>query len=109
MADVAGATKGPKWFQIYMNADPEINRWLCQRARAAGFTAIVFTVDALAGRRSADFIRNGSYKPPDLTVGNHAPKRGGRGDFRNLKRDIDFDDIGFLREASGLPVVVKGL
>jgi isopentenyl diphosphate isomerase/L-lactate dehydrogenase-like FMN-dependent dehydrogenase len=26
-----------------------------------------------------------------------------------MKRDISFNDIGFLREASGLPVAVKGL
>jgi lactate oxidase len=34
---------------------------------------------------------------------------GGHGDFRNQKRDLNFSDIDFLREASGLPVVVKGV
>ena len=54
MEDIAKATPGPKWFQIYMNRDMEINRWLVQRARAAGFSAIVLTADALgpeSGRR----------------------------------------------------------
>lgn len=109
MEDIAAATGGPKWFQIYMNRDPEINRWLCKRARDAGFTAIVFTVDGLGASESDNYIRNGRYTPPDLTIGNHDPKRGGRGDFRDIKRDIDFEDIRFLKEASGLPVVVKGL
>jgi isopentenyl diphosphate isomerase/L-lactate dehydrogenase-like FMN-dependent dehydrogenase len=34
---------------------------------------------------------------------------GGHGDFRNQKRDLNFSDIDFLREASELPVVVKGV
>ena len=109
MEDIAGATSGPKWFQIYMNRDMEINRWLCKRAREAGYTAIVFTVDALGASQSDAYVRHGRYTPPDLTIGNHDPKRGGRGDFRDQKRDITFEDIRFLREESGLPVVVKGL
>jgi lactate oxidase len=34
MEEIAKATTGPKWFQIYMNRDMEINRWLVQRAKA---------------------------------------------------------------------------
>jgi lactate oxidase len=38
MEEIAKATPGPKWFQIYMNRDMELNRWLVQRAKAAGFS-----------------------------------------------------------------------
>jgi lactate oxidase len=109
MEDIAKATPGPKWFQIYMNRDMEINRWLCQRAKAAGFSAIVLTADALGPGQSDEFIRLGRPFPPNLTPGNHDPARGGRGNFRDFKRDLGFDDITFLREASGLPVIVKGI
>ncbi len=110
MEDVAKAHPGPKWFQIYMNADMEINRWLVQRAKAAGFSAIVLTADALGPGQSDEYIRLGRPQPPGAeTPGNHDPARGGKGVFRNFKRNIGFDDIGFLREASGLPVVAKGL
>ncbi len=109
MEDIAKATPGPKWFQIYMLKDMEINRWLMQRARAAGFTAIVLTADALGPGQSDDFIRLGRPFPPDAGPGNHDPARGGRGNFTEKKVNISFDDIGFLREASGLPVIVKGL
>lgn len=111
MEEVARATPGPKWFQIYMNKDPEINRWLVQRAKAAGFSAIVLTADALGAGQSDDFIRLGRPLPPDIRPGsgNHDPALGGRGNFLNLKYDISFRDIGFLHEASGLPVVVKGI
>jgi lactate oxidase len=111
MEEIANATRGPKWFQIYMNKDKEINRWLVQRAKAAGFSAIVLTADALGAGRSDDLIRIGLPFPPDLQPGkgNHDPALGGRGKFLDLKYDISFKDIGFLHEASGLPVVVKGI
>jgi lactate oxidase len=109
LEDIAQATPAPKWFQIYMNRDMEINRWLVQRARAAGFTAIVLTADALGPNPADEYVRLGSFRPPDLTAGNHDPALGGRGTFRDFKRDLSYGDIGFLREASGLPVVVKGI
>jgi lactate oxidase len=109
MEDIAKATPGPKWFQIYMNRDMEINRWLVQRAKAAGFSAIVLTADALGPNQAEEYIRLGSFVQPGLTQGNHDPALGGRGNFRDFKRDLSFSDIGFLREASGLPVVVKGI
>jgi L-lactate oxidase len=109
LEDIAKATPAPKWFQIYMNRDMEINRWLVQRARAAGFTAIVLTADALGPNPGDEYVRLGSFRPPDLTPGNHDPALGGRGTFRDFKRDLSYSDIGFLREASGLPVVVKGI
>ncbi len=110
MEDIASATPGPKWFQIYMNKDPEINRWLCQRAKAAGFSAIVLTADALGPGASDEFIRLGRPFPTALRVpGNHDPAQGGRGNFFDMKRDLNYDDIEFLRRASSLPVVVKGL
>ncbi|HEY1503168.1 MAG TPA: alpha-hydroxy-acid oxidizing protein [Stellaceae bacterium] len=109
MEDIAKATPGPKWFQIYMLRDMEINRWLVQRAKAAGFSAIVLTADALGPGQSDDYIALGRPRDPALTPGNHDPRYGGRGNFADQKRDISFADIGFLHEASGLPVIVKGI
>jgi lactate oxidase len=109
MEDIAKATPGPKWFQIYMLRDMEINRWLVQRAKAAGFSAIVLTADALGPGQSDEYIALGRPRDPTLTVGNHDPRFGGRGNFADQKRDISFADIRFLHEASGLPVIVKGI
>jgi lactate oxidase len=109
MEEIAKATTGPKWFQIYMNKDMELNRWLVQRAKAAGYSAIVLTADALGPGQADEFIRLGRPNPPGLRPGNHDPEKGGRGTFNDFKLDISVKDIGFLREASGLPVVVKGL
>jgi L-lactate oxidase len=109
MEDIAKATTGPKWFQIYMNRDMELNRWLVQRAKAAGFSAIVLTADALGPGQSDAYIALGRPRDPSLTAGNHDPKYGGHGNFSDQKRDLSFSDIDFLREASGLPVLVKGV
>ena len=109
MEEIANATPGPKWFQIYMNRDMELNRWLVQRAKAAGFSAIVLTADALGPGQSDDFIKLGRPRPPGQTAGNHDPALGGHGNFADQKHDLSFSDINFLREASGLPVMVKGV
>jgi L-lactate oxidase len=109
MEEIAQATSGPKWFQIYMNRDMELNRWLVQRAKAAGYTAIVLTADALGPGQSDDYIALGRPTDPALTAGNHDPALGGHGNFRDQKRNLSFSDITFLREASGLPVLVKGV
>ena len=109
MEEIAQATTGPKWFQIYMNRDMELNRWLVQRAKAAGYSAVVLTADALGPGQSDDYIALGRPRDPALTPGNHDPALGGHGNFSDQKRDLSFSDITFLREASGLPVLVKGV
>ena len=109
MEEIAQATTGPKWFQIYMNRDMEINRWLVQRAKAAGYSAVILTADALGPGQSDDYIALGRPRDPALTDGNHDPALGGHGNFHDQKRNLSFSDISFLREASGLPVLVKGV
>ena len=69
----------------------------------------MLTADALGPNPAEEYVRLGSYRPPGLTNGNHDPAQGGRGNFRDFKRDLSFSDIGFLREASGMPVIVKGI
>lgn len=109
LEDIAKATTGPKWFQLYFNADVGVTRSLLQRARAAGYSAIVLTVDALGPGQSDEFIRLGRPFPQSRTYGNHDPRYGGTGDLLNMKVALSLDDIGFVREASGLPVIVKGI
>jgi L-lactate dehydrogenase (cytochrome) len=56
-----------KWFQLYVWRDRAAGKDLIERARAAGFEALVLTVDtAVAGARMRD-VRNGLTIPPALT------------------------------------------
>ncbi|TXS95788.1 L-lactate dehydrogenase [Parahaliea maris] len=59
LEEVQAATQTPFWFQLYMIRDREFVQRLLQRAKAAGCTTLVFTVDLpLPGMRLRDF-RNG--------------------------------------------------
>lgn len=112
LEEIAKAGSGPKWFQLYYANDAGINRELIQRAKAAGATAIVFTVDLeWPGNREAD-RRNGFVFPATLPFPNlPTAKPGvGLGELTQVfKRNLDFSDIEFIRRESDLPVVVKGI
>jgi len=59
LEDVKAASVGPMWYQLYLMGGREATRGAIQRARAAGFTALVVTIDTpIAGMRERDF-RNG--------------------------------------------------
>ena len=98
-----------RMFAIYLNTDLAVNRALAQRARSAGYTAIVMTVDSLGPGNSERYRAMGSPKSPSAGYGDFDPRRGGQGDFVKLKKDFSPADIGTLKEASGLPVLVKGI
>lgn len=59
LEDVKAATTGPAWYQLYLLAGREAAELVIERARVAGFSALVVTVDTpVAGMRERDF-RNG--------------------------------------------------
>lgn len=63
------AAGGDLWFQLYMWRDRGLVRELLQRARAAGYRALILTVDtAVTGLRVRDY-HNGFTLPPRLTPG----------------------------------------
>jgi L-lactate dehydrogenase (cytochrome) len=65
--DVAAHTTKPFWFQVYTLKDDDFMRRLMDRARAAGCSAIVITVDLqILGQRHKD-LKNGLSAPPKLT------------------------------------------
>jgi len=68
--DVKAANpNGRNWFQLYVMRDRDISYALTERAAAAGFDTLFFTVDTpVAGARLRD-KRNGFSIPPQLTAG----------------------------------------
>ena len=63
----AAAPSCRRWFQLYLWNDREASRDLVTRAAAAGFEALVLTVDTpVAGSRLRD-VRNGLTIPPALS------------------------------------------
>lgn len=65
--DVAGFTSKPFWFQLYTMNDADFVSRLIQRAKDAGCSALVITLDLqLLGQRHKD-LKNGLSAPPKLT------------------------------------------
>ena len=64
----AAAPDGRRWFQLYLWRDREASAAMVQRARDAGYEALVLTVDTpVAGPRLRD-VRNGFTIPPSLSL-----------------------------------------
>lgn len=100
------AEAGPWWFQAYVLRDRGLTRELVRRAAEAGATAVALTGDTpYLGRRRRD--RDPGLIPDEVFGVNL-----GDGFDRALAEqaaDVTYDDIAWLREVSGLPVVVKGV
>jgi L-lactate dehydrogenase (cytochrome) len=59
LEDVRAASNGPVWYQLYLVGGREVAESALERAKRAGFAALVVTVDtAVAGNRERD-TRNG--------------------------------------------------
>ena len=65
--EVAEATDKPFWFQLYVMRDTDFTSRLIKRAKAAGCSALVITLDLqVLGQRHKD-LKNGLSAPPKLT------------------------------------------
>jgi L-lactate dehydrogenase (cytochrome) len=68
--DVAENTDKPFWFQLYVMRDRDFIDRLIGRAKAAGCSALVLTLDLqILGQRHKD-VKNGLSAPPRMTLGN---------------------------------------
>ncbi|MCJ1684191.1 alpha-hydroxy acid oxidase [Rathayibacter sp. VKM Ac-2928] len=126
---------GRNWFQLYVMRDREISYGLVERAAAAGYETLFFTVDTpVAGARLRD-KRNGFSIPPQLTVGtvldalprpwwwfdflttqklefaSLSATGGTVGDLLDLAMDptISYEDLKVIREMWPGKLVIKGV
>lgn len=65
--DVSDCIDGNGWFQVYPPRDPDIRADMLKRARDAGFTTLVLTVDVPVASRRERQVRSGLTSPPRLT------------------------------------------
>ena len=66
--DVAAHTEAPFWFQLYVMKDRDFIGRLIDRARAAGCSALMLTLDLqILGQRHND-LRNGLAAPPKVSL-----------------------------------------
>lgn len=111
--------RGPLWFQLYLLHERGFTRALVQRAEAAGFEALVLTVDApVHGVRDRE-RRSGFQLPPEVQAVNlqalptppqHALAAGESAVFDGLLHHAPtWDDIAWLRSITRLPLLLKGV
>ncbi len=121
MEDIATAATGPLFFQLYCYRDRGLTRTLIERARAAGYQAILLTADTpLIGKRERD-TRNRFTLPPGLGWKN--AEGFGKRDLpqdtdgsallayitQQQESDLTWTDLDWLVSVAGLPVLVKGI
>ena len=116
MEEVATSIKdSPRWFQLYFNKDPEVNRDLLQRAERTGYSAIVLTVDLpVLGIRDRN-VRNNFTLPKELNRPNVpserylAATRSLQTLTAGIKDDLNWDDYERTRKHTALPILIKGI
>jgi len=112
LADVAAATDAPKWFQLYMDRDRSIARRILERAVEHGYEQVVMTIDfPVTGRRERELRHGPVAFGPGVALATHL----GTWEDDDAKPQIGgwmaptWEDVGWVREVSGLPVVLKGV
>jgi 4-hydroxymandelate oxidase len=124
LEDIRAAASGPTWFQLYVYKDRGATKSLLAAAKSVGYSAIVVTVDApFLGQRERD-VRNAFSLPPHLQIANavaagrphmHMPDaddlESGLAKHLHDLHDASLThlDLAWIAEASGLPVLVKGV
>src|SRR3546814_4290865 len=66
--DVAASTSGPKAFQLYLFRDRTISLELLQRAKAAGYQALILTIDVQVPANRERDRRSGMLIPPKFAL-----------------------------------------
>ncbi len=110
----AAAPDARRWFQLYVQRDPAVTRGLVERAAAAGYEALVLTVDApVLGYR--DDILRPIFDPGEDAYAN-LPKRDAWRHGGELDEILDmrgmpltWTSLDEIRSWAPLPLVLKGI
>ena len=114
LEEVAATATGPLWFQLYCLRDRAVTKDLANRARMAGYRALVLTVDApVLGYRDRD-SRNCFRLPAHVAPINIAAPRAHVSELAELNQvlvdpSMTWPDVEWLRDLTDLPIVLKGI
>jgi isopentenyl diphosphate isomerase/L-lactate dehydrogenase-like FMN-dependent dehydrogenase len=115
-SEVAAAAPGARrWFQLYPFSDAGVTRALMQEAVAAGFEAVVLTVDAPPGGNRERDLRDHFAIPAEVEIPSVAAAFGGARtvtvgeSFDLMTRALTWEDLGGIAAEAGVPLLVKGL
>jgi 4-hydroxymandelate oxidase len=97
------AQRGPLWFQLYLQPDRGAMLELLRQVEAAGFEAVVLTVDAALRAPHGDFTL-----PPGV-ASVHLPPQTTTDAAALLAAAPTWDDVAWLRSTTALPILLKGV
>lgn len=104
LEDIAEAATGPQWFQLYIRTPAQARR-LVTRAQAAGYRAIVLTVDLpRLGNRERD-LRN-DFRSRPFPMANLEPEEI---EESAVTDTLTWKTLDWLRTVTDLPILVKGI
>lgn len=125
VAQAAG--DAPRWFQLYWSRDPNVAASFVRRAEAAGYQAIVITVDTfllawrdrdlshaylpfMQGEGLANYFTDPAFRaalaqPPEQDPGSAIMH------FAQIFGNpaLTWDDLAFIRQHTRLPLLLKGI
>ena len=103
LEEIAQAATGPLWFQLYVYRGVKTTEELVHRAEAAGYQAIVLTVDLPhLGNREKD-VRNDFH----IHAHDHGNFPGERADEESV--NLTWESLAWLRSLTSLPLLLKGI
>ncbi len=70
LEDVAWATHAPFWFQLYLTKNRDVGEALIERAKKAGFSALLLSMDLHVRSQRHGEQKRGLIAPPRISVGN---------------------------------------
>jgi 4-hydroxymandelate oxidase len=111
--------RGPLWFQLYLQHDRGFNLELIRRAEAAGYEALVLTVDAPCNGARDRERQAGFRLPPGISAVNLSQLSPRPDPARHphqsalfddlLQQAPTWDDIAWLQASTRLPLILKGV
>ncbi len=111
LEEIAQAASGPLWFQLYFSQRThDFAERLARRAEAAGYRALVVTVDSPRWGRKERHIR--SEQTFDWPPGGNfadAPEVAGDDGDDDDGAAITWADIAWLQALTPLPIILKGI
>jgi isopentenyl diphosphate isomerase/L-lactate dehydrogenase-like FMN-dependent dehydrogenase len=105
--EIAQVATGPLWLQLYVYRNRDVSAMLVQRAHAAGYHAIMLTVDTTyLSKRERERRNNFVVPPPPLLAANFTGRYASE---TEMSPSLTWEMIPWLRSLSPLPILLKGI
>ena len=111
---MSGTSDQPFFFQLYVNSDRAKTEAMLRDAKSLGIKALLVTVDApVPGKREADERIAAEHLVSAVSgaVASNDKKGGGLGRVmaKYIEATLVWEDLAWLKQVSGFPVVLKGI